>query len=118
MDFCAPWTSGTDCLRPLLRRAHGRLLCQSRNRKSNGLLHAIFRLSLVDSLPLHIRRGIWPAALQGDDIINNVAGAWACRQMRGWAGMLALEGCPGGLATLYAPVGVTLGLPGSFRPIW
>ena len=77
-------------------------------RVCGGLLHPILRLSLVDGLPLHVRRGIWPAALQGDNMINDVAGAWACRLLRGWAGMLALECCSGGLAAFYAPVGVAL----------
>ena len=72
------------------------------------LLHPILRLSLVDGLPLHIRRGIWPAALQGDHMVDDVAGAWAFRLLGRRARMLALEGGSGGLATLYAPVGVTL----------
>ena len=41
-------------------------------------------------------------------MVDDVAGAWPCRQMRGWAGMLALEGGSGGLASLYAPVGIAL----------
>ena len=86
----------------------GRMAVSGVRRVCGGLLHPILRLSLVDCLPLHISRAIRPAALQGDHMINDVAGTWACRQMRGWAGMLALEGCSGGLATLYAPVGVTL----------
>ena len=72
------------------------------------LLHPILRLSLVDGLPLHIRRGVRPTALQGDYVVNHIAGAWPCRQMRGWAGMLPLEGCSSCFAALYAPVGVTL----------
>ena len=77
-------------------------------RVCGGLLHAILRLSLVDGLPLHISRGIRPAALQGDHMVDDVAGAWACRQMRGRAGMLTLEGCSGGFATLYAPAGIAV----------
>ena len=73
-----------------------------------GLLHAILRPSLVDSLPLHISRAIRPAALQGDHMVDDVAGAWPCRQMGGWAWMLALKGCSGGSAALYAPVGVAV----------
>jgi hypothetical protein len=72
------------------------------------LLHPILRLCLVDGLPLHVRRGVRPAALQGDHMVDDVAGAWPCRQMRGWAGMLALEGRSGGLATLNAPVDVAV----------
>ena len=75
---------------------------------SVSLLHPILRLSLLDSLPLHVGRAIRPAALQGNYMVDDVAGAWAVRQMRGWARMLALEGCPGGLATLYAPVDVAV----------
>jgi hypothetical protein len=41
-------------------------------------------------------------------MVDDVAGAWACRLLGGWAGMLALEGVLSGLAALYAPVGVTL----------
>ena len=73
-----------------------------------GLLHPILRLSLVDGLPLHIRRGIWPAALQGDHMVDDVAGAWAFRLLGRRAWLLALEGCSGCLATLYAPVGVAV----------
>ena len=77
-------------------------------RVCGGLLHPILRLSFVNGLPLHIRRGIWPAALQGDHMVNDVARTWAFWLLGGWAGMLALEGCSGGLAAFYAPVGVTL----------
>ena len=77
-------------------------------RVCGGLLHPILRLSLFNSLPLHIGRGISPAPLQGDYMVDDVAGAWPCRQMRGWAGMLALEGRSGGLATLYAPVDIAV----------
>ena len=73
-----------------------------------SLLHPILGLSLLNSLPLHIGRAIRPAALQGDHVIDDVAGAWAFGQMRGWAWMLTLEGGSGGSATLYAAVGVTL----------
>jgi len=59
-------------------------------------------------LPLHVRRGISPAALQGDYVVDDVAGAWPCRQMRGWTWMLALECCSSGMASLYPPVGVAL----------
>lgn len=54
----------------------------------------------VDSLPLHIRRVIRPAALQGDYMVDDVAGAWAFGLLGSWAGMLALEGGSGGLAGL------------------
>ena len=39
-----------------------------------GLLHAILRLSLFNGLPLHVCRGIQPAALQGDYVVDDVAG--------------------------------------------
>ena len=77
-------------------------------RVCGGLLHAILRLSLIDGLPLHIGRGVRPAALQSDYVVDDVAVAWAFGLLGGWAGMLALEGCSGGSATLYAPVGVAL----------
>ena len=73
----------------------GRRVCGS-------LFHPILRLSLVDSLPLHIRRGIRPATLQGDHMVDDVARTWAFSLMGGWAGMFALEGCYGGLAALCA----------------
>ena len=73
-----------------------------------GLFHPVLRLSLFDSLPLHIRRAVSATALQGDYMVDDVAGAWAFGLLGGWAGLLALEGCSGGSATLYAPVGVTL----------
>ena len=41
-------------------------------------------------------------------MVDDVAGAWACRLLGGWARMLALEGGSGGSAALYAPVGVAL----------
>ena len=44
-------------------------------RVCGGLLHAILGFSLVDSLPLHIRRDISPTALQGDNMVDDVAGA-------------------------------------------
>ena len=72
------------------------------------LLHPILRLSLFDSLPLHIGRAIRPAALQSDYVVDDVAGAWAFRLVGRRAWMLALEGGSGGSAALYAPVGVTL----------
>lgn len=77
-------------------------------RVCGGLLHPVLRLSFVNSLPLHISRGVRPAALQGDYVVDDVAGAWPCRQMRGGAWILTLEGRSGGSATLYAPVSVTL----------
>ena len=73
-----------------------------------GLFHPVLRLSLFDSLPLHIRRAVSATALQGDYVVDDVAGAWAFGLLRGRARMLALEGGSGGLATLYAPVGVAL----------
>ena len=73
-----------------------------------GLLHPILRLSVFNGLPLHIGRGIRPAALQGNYVVDDVAGAWAFGLLGSWAGMLALEGGSGGSATLYAPVGVAL----------
>ena len=72
-------------------------------RVCGGLLHAILRLSLVDSLPLHIRRGIRPAALQSDYVVDDVAGTWAFGLLGSWAGMLALKGGSGGLAILHSP---------------
>ena len=72
------------------------------------LLHPILGLSLLNGLPLHIRRGIRPAALQGDHMVDDVAGAWACRQMRGWAWVLMLESGSGSLAALYAPVDIAV----------
>ena len=77
-------------------------------RVCGGLFPAILRLSLVDGLPLHIGRAVSPAALQGDHMVDDVAGAWPCGLLGGWAGMLALEGVLSCLATLYAPVDVTL----------
>ena len=77
-------------------------------RVCGGLLPAILRLSVFNRLPLHVRGGVRPAALQGDYVVDDVAGAWAFGLLGGWAGMLALEGGSGGSATLYAPVGVTL----------
>jgi hypothetical protein len=82
-------------------------------RVCGDLLHPILRLGLVDSLPLHIRRGVWPAALQSDYVVDDVAGAWPCRQMRGWAGLLALEGCPGGLGMTASGAKRTLGRSGN-----
>ena len=41
-------------------------------------------------------------------MVDDVAGAWACRLLGGWARLLPLECCSGGSATLYAPVGVAL----------
>ena len=72
------------------------------------LLHTILRLGLVDSLPLHVGCAIWSAALQGDHMVDDVAGTWAFGLLRGRARMLALEGGSGCSAALYAPVGVTL----------
>ena len=77
-------------------------------RVCGDLLHPILRLSVFDCLPLHIGRAVSAAALQSGYVVNDVAGAWPCRQMRGWARMLALEGCSSCLAALYAPVGVAL----------
>ena len=73
-----------------------------------GLFHPILRLSVFNCLPFHIGRAIRPATLQGDHMVDDVAGAWAFGLLGGWARMLALEGGSGGLATLYAPVGVAL----------
>ena len=73
-----------------------------------SLLHPILCLSLFNCLPLHISRAIRPAALQGDYVVDDVAGAWAFGLLRGRAWMLALEGGSGGLASLYAPVGIAL----------
>jgi hypothetical protein len=72
------------------------------------LLHPILRLNVFNCLPLHIRRAVSAAALQRNYVVNHIARAWAFRLLGGWAGMLALEGCPGGLAAFYAPLGVTL----------
>ena len=77
-------------------------------RVSAGLLPAILRLGLFNCLPLHIGRGVRPAALQGDHMVDDVAGTWAFGLLGSWAWMLALEGGPGGSATLYAPVGVAV----------
>ena len=41
-------------------------------------------------------------------MVDDVAGTWACQQMRSWARMLALEGGLGGSAALYAPVGIAV----------
>ena len=68
-----------------------------------GLLHPILRLSLVDGLPLHIRRAIRPTALQGDHMVDDGAGTWAFGLLGSWAGMLALKGGSGGLAILHSP---------------
>ena len=64
----------------------------------DGLFPAILRPSLFDSLPLHIGRGIRPAALQGDHMVDDVAGAWAFRLLGSWAGVFAHECCSGGFA--------------------
>ncbi len=92
----------------LVQNPSGQKPASGVRRVCGGLLHAILRLSLVDGLPLHISRGIRPAALQGDNMVDDVAETWPCRQMRGWARMLALEGCSGGSAALYASVGVAV----------
>ena len=53
-------------------------------------------------------RGISADAFQGDYVVDDVARTWAFGLLGGWAWMFALEGCPGGLATLYAHVGVAV----------
>ena len=73
-----------------------------------GLLHPILRLSVFNCLPLHVGRGVRPAALQGDHMVDDVAGAWAFGLLGGRAWMLALEGGSGGSAALNAPVDVAV----------
>ena len=77
-------------------------------RVCGGLFQPILCLSLIDCLPLHIRWAIQSAALEGDHMVDDVAGAWPFGLLGGRARMLALECCSGGLAALYAPLCVTV----------
>lgn len=54
------------------------------------LRHSIFRLSLFDRLQVRVCGIIRPAPLESNYVIDDLAGAWPCRKMRGWARMVAL----------------------------
>ena len=58
---------------------------------SDSLLYPILNLSFVDSLPLHIGPGVPSAALEGDHMVDDVAGTWAFRLLGGGAEMLVVR---------------------------
>ena len=75
---------------------------------AKALLRSFVVFCIVMLFGNGMTRAVSATALQGDYMVDDVAWAWPCRQMRGWAGLLALECRPGCFAALYAPVGVTL----------
>jgi hypothetical protein len=53
---------------------------------------AVFHFGVGHGLPLHVTRPVSAARAQRLDVIDDVAGAFAASQVRGWAGVSALEG--------------------------
>jgi hypothetical protein len=54
-------------------------------------IHAILSLRFRRRLPLHVIRGVGAAALQGVNVIDDVAWTSSVRGMSSWAGMLSPE---------------------------
>src|SRR5436309_1788900 len=64
--------------------------------RPGGLLDAVLRLRLGDGLPLHVCRRVGAAAIERDDVVDDVARAGACRFAGRRVRVLALELPEGG----------------------